>query len=63
MERILTVDEQTKGFRKTYQTVEELKKAALNFVDENVTEIIIKKRAAERDPSQKCGAWMPEKSH
>lgn len=50
--RILVVDEETNGYKKFFDDVEDLKNGILNVLDERTVKVIIKKRAV-RDSS--CG--------
>lgn len=50
--RILVVDEETNGYKRFFDDVEDLKKGIMNVLDERTVKVIIKKRAV-RDSS--CG--------
>lgn len=51
MKATLFINEEVQGSRKDYETSEELKEAVLDVLDENVFEVLVKKRVA-KDNSQ-----------
>ena len=53
----LSVDCEVRGYNKEFSDVENLKEAVIKELDNDVVEVQIKKRAPERDSSQKCGKY------
>lgn len=49
----LSVDQEVQGFNKDIEDVFDMKAAVVSLIDENVTEVVIKKRAV-KDNSPKC---------
>ena len=54
----LSVDCEVQGYNKEISDVEKLKEAVVKELDNDVGEVQIKKRAPERDSSQKCGKFV-----
>lgn len=55
MKTIIYVDEENMGHRIECNSVEEVNKELAQILDENVYEISIKKRVAQKEPTVECG--------